>query len=158
VVEAKEPDSIESSGSPLETMPTLAPRESTPLEPPMEPIPPKMPLVETRHLPVPIRQALFDSNRVPTKVWVPPDQDPSSFPPPVDSTAMRGWHYLLPSQLGQTTYAPAPGSAPYLGAHATATSDECLHVSARDKGKGKAREMPDDECGGSSSHRRWRDY
>jgi len=124
----------------------------------MEPTPPKTPLVETRHLPVPIRQAHLDSNRKPTKVWVPPDQDPSSFPPPVDWTAMRERHYLLPSQLDQTLYAPAPVSAPNLGAIATMTSDEWLHLSARDKGKGKAREMPEDEYGGSSSHSRWRGY
>jgi len=154
VVEAKEPDTIESSGSPLETMPTVASRDPHPWSP-HGTMPPKMPLVETRYLPVPIRQApLILTGHLPSFGFHRTKTLRVSTTP-VDWTGNA--RAILPVALAArtNTIRPVPGSAPNLGANATATSDECLHVSARTKAR-QGREMPDDECGGSSSHRRWR--
>src|SRR5882724_572744 len=92
----------------------------------------------TCSLPAPIQQVHFNSYGVPMQFWVPLSQDLSSFPPLVDSPAMQEQHYLLPLVHDDTFYTPVPCSEPNMGAKATTTLDEWLHVSVRDKGKGKA--------------------
>jgi len=66
---------------------------------------------------------------------------------------MRGRLDPLPSHDYKLS-APSPGSALNLSAN-TSTRDECLDASAREQGKGKAREIPENEYDGS--HRHWRD-
>jgi len=122
-------------------------------EPPMVTMSPPLPLVSTRRLPVPIRQALFDSFSRPTIVWEPPSPH-STFPPPVESLLMRGRLDPLPPQENHKLHAPLPGSALNLSAN-TNRRDECLDVSARDEGKGKAREISKNEY--DSSHKHWRE-
>jgi len=149
VVDAAEPHSMEDD-TPEQRESPLA--EITP-EPPMVAMPPALPLVWHLRLPVPIRQSLFDSKGKPTIVWDPPPSF-SAFPPPVESPIMRGRLDPLPSQELQQLNAPFPGSALNVSAN-THRTDEHLQVSARDEGKGKAREISKNEY--DSSHKHWRE-
>ena len=94
-------------------------------------------MVDSLRLPPLIRQV--DSYTIPAAIWARDRREASATPPDGDSITLRGRHNPSPSQQFKQFYAPLPGSALNLSVNAHNTSDE-LYI-ARDKGKGKAREL-----------------
>ena len=88
-------------------------------------------MVSSRRLPALIRQV--DSYTVPAAVWA---WDRGETTPQDDSR-----HNPSPSHNPGQYYAPLPGSSLNLSVNAHNTSDEWQLDIARDKGKGKAREI-----------------
>jgi len=129
----------------------MSSREVT--EAPVPPISQDITRTLSPQLPVPIHRAPFDSSGKPMAVWAPVPRHNWRFPSLVDSPTLRGRFSPFPSQEIQTLYAPLPESTPNLSANADMTSDDGRNVCARDKGKGKAREMHEEEDG--SINRPW---
>jgi len=118
------------------------------------PVPPiyHIPWVLSPQLPVPIRVPSNSYGKL-MVVEAPVLSHDRRFPPLVDSPTLRGQlsQFLLP-QI-QTRYTPLPESTPNLSANADMMNNDGQNVCARDKGKGKAHEMPQEEDG--SIHRPW---
>jgi len=109
-------------------------------------------MLTSRHLPLPIRQVAFDSKGKPTAIWVPSSQAMSLTQltnPPTSTSSIT----CCPRSNRKKS---APSGSPLnLSANTRTTGDASQEGSARDKGKGKARETHEDDGG---SHRQWRDY